>query len=134
MERFSISMEEDLLKKFDGHLSSHGYSNRSEAVRDLVRKALVDEEWQKGEEVVGVITLVFDHHQRQLQDKLTELQHGYHCLIVSSTHVHLDHDNCLEVIIARGEASRVRRLADRLKATKGVKSSELAAASTGRKL
>jgi CopG family nickel-responsive transcriptional regulator len=134
MERFSISMESDLLEKFDGHLTAHGYSNRSEAVRDLVRKALVDEEWNAGEEVVGVITLVFDHHQRQLQDKLTELQHGYHCLIVSSTHVHLDHHNCLEVIIARGEASRVRRLADRLKATKGVKSSELAAASTGRKL
>lgn len=134
MERFSISMENDLLEKFDGHLNTHGYSNRSEAVRDLVRKALVDEEWEAGEEVVGVITLVFDHHQRQLQDKLTELQHGYHCLVVSSTHVHLDHHNCLEVIIARGEASRVRRLADRLKATKGVKSSELAAASTGRKL
>lgn len=134
MERFSISMDSELLGKFDDHLSAHGYSNRSEAVRDLVRKALVDEEWEAGEEVVGVITLVFDHHQRQLQDKLTELQHGYHCLIVSSTHVHLDHHNCLEVIIARGEASRVRRLADRLKATKGVKSSELAAASTGKKL
>jgi len=134
MERFSISMEDDLLGRFDRHLKERGYSNRSEAVRDLVRKALIDDEWESGEEVVGVITLVFDHHQRQLQEKLTELQHGYHCLIVSSTHVHLDHHNCLEVIIARGEASRVRRLADRLKATKGVKSSELAAASTGRKL
>lgn len=134
MERFSISMEEDLLKKFDGHLNGHGYSNRSEAVRDLVRQALIDEEWQAGEEVVGVITLVFDHHQRKLQDKLTELQHDHHDMIISSTHVHLDHHNCLEVIIVKGEAGSVRELANRLKATRGVKSSELTAASTGKKL
>ena len=134
MERFSISMEEDLLGKFDNHLSGHGYSNRSEAVRDLVRKALVDEEWDAGEEVVGVITLVFDHHQRKLQDKLTELQHDHHDMIISSTHVHLDHDNCLEVIIVKGKAGSVRELANRLKATRGVKSSELTAASTGKKL
>ena len=134
MERFSISMEEDLLKKFDGHLNGHGYSNRSEAVRDLVRQALIDEEWQAGEEVVGVITLVFDHHQRKLQGKLTELQHDHHDMIISSTHVHLDHHNCLEVIIVKGEAGSVRELANRLKATRGVKSSELTAASTGKKL
>ena len=134
MERFSISMEDGLLKKFDCHLAGHGYSNRSEAVRDLVRKALIDEEWQADEEVVGVITLVFDHHQRQLQDKLTELQHDQHDLIISSTHVHLDHHNCLEVIIVKGDAGSVRKLADQLKATRGVKSSELTSASTGRKI
>ncbi len=134
MERFSISMEGGLLKKFDRNLKKHGYSNRSEAVRDLVRKTLIDEEWKAGEEVVGVITLVFDHHQRQLQDKLTELQHDHHDLIISSTHVHLDHDNCLEVIIVKGEAGTVRKLADQLKATRGVKSSELTSASTGHKL
>ena len=134
MERFSISMEDGLLKKFDHHLSGHGYSNRSEAVRDLVRKELVDEEWNAGEEVVGVITLVFDHHQRQLQDKLTEVQHDHHDMIISSSHVHLDHHNCLEVIIVKGEAGSVRELADRLKATRGVKSSELTSASTGQKL
>jgi CopG family nickel-responsive transcriptional regulator len=134
MERFSISMESGLLKKFDGHLSARGYSSRSEAVRDLVRKALVDEEWTAGAEVVGVITLVFDHHQRQLQDRLTEIQHGCHHIIISSTHVHLDHDNCLEVIIVKGAAETVRSLADRLKAVRGVKSSELSAASTGRNL
>jgi len=133
MERFSISMEDGLLKKFDRNLKKHGYSNRSEAVRDLVRKTLIDEEWKAGEEVVGVITLVFDHHQRQLQDKLTEVQHDHHDLIISSTHVHLDHDNCLEVIIVKGEAATVRKLADQLKATRGVKSSELTSASTGRK-
>ncbi|MBI9020869.1 MAG: nickel-responsive transcriptional regulator NikR [Verrucomicrobia bacterium] len=134
MERFSISMDDGLLAKFDRHLGAHGYSNRSEAVRDLVRKVLVDEEWNAGEEVVGVITLVFDHHQRQLQDKLTELQHDHHDIIISSTHVHLDHHNCLEVIIVRGVAGSVRELADQLKATRGVKSSELTAASTGRRL
>ena len=134
MERFSISMEDDLLGKFDRHLKERGYSNRSEAVRDLVRKALIDEEWSAGEEVIGVITLVFDHHQRKLQDKLTELQHDHHDMIISSTHVHLDHHNCLEVIIVKGEAGSVRELANRLKATRGVKSSELASASTGKKL
>ncbi|HPR83899.1 MAG TPA: nickel-responsive transcriptional regulator NikR, partial [Pontiellaceae bacterium] len=102
MERFSISMEDDLVQKFDGHLERRGYSNRSEAVRDLVRKALIDEEWQAGEEVVGVITLVYDHHQRQLQDKLTAIQHDHHDRIISSTHVHMDHHNCLEVIIVKG--------------------------------
>jgi CopG family nickel-responsive transcriptional regulator len=134
MERFSISMDEDLLKKFDEHLNAHGYSNRSEAVRDLIRRALIDEEWNAGEEVIGVITLVFDHHQRQLQDRLTELQHDHHGMIISSTHVHLDHHNCLEVIIVKGAAGMVRELADQLKATRGVKASELSAASTGRKL
>lgn len=134
MERFSISMDDDLLHKFDRHLENHGYSNRSEAVRDLVRKALIDEEWQAGEEVVGVITLVFDHHQRQLLDKLTDLQHDHHDLIISSTHVHLDHHNCLEVIIVKGEAGSVRKLADQLKATRGVKSSEMTSSSTGCKL
>ena len=118
MERFSISMEDDLVQKFDGHLERRGYSNRSEAVRDLVRKALIDEEWQAGEEVVGVITLVYDHHDR----------------IVSATHVHMDHHNCLEVIIVKGEAREIREMADLLKAAKGVKSGELTAASTGRKL
>lgn len=134
MERFSISMESDLLNKFDGHLTNRGYSNRSEAVRDMVRKALVDEEWASGEEVVGVITLVFDHHQHQLQDKLTDIQHDHHDMIISSTHVHMDHHNCLEVIIVRGDALKIREMADRLKATRGVKSGELTAASTGNKL
>ncbi|MDK2858281.1 MAG: CopG family transcriptional regulator, nickel-responsive regulator [Verrucomicrobiota bacterium] len=134
MERFSISMEDDLLEKFDRHLSRRGYSNRSEAVRDLVRKTLVDEEWESGEEVVGVITLVFDHHQRQLQEKLTEIQHDHCRIIISSTHVHLDHHNCLEVIIVKGDAGKVRELADRLKAPRGVKSSELTATTTGRRL
>lgn len=134
MERFSISMEEDLIEKFDSHLERRGYSNRSEAVRDMVRKALIEEEWQSGEEVVGVITLVYDHHQRQLQEKLTDIQHDHHGMIISATHVHMDHHNCLEVIIVKGEASKIRAMADLLKAAKGVKSGELTAASTGHKL
>lgn len=131
MERFSISMEDDLVQKFDEHLARRGYSNRSEAVRDLIRKALIDEEWQAGEEVVGVITLVYDHHQRQLQDKLTDIQHDHHSMIISATHVHMDHHNCLEVIIVRGVASEIRKMADLLTAEKGVKSGDLTAASTG---
>ena len=133
--RFGVSMNDDLLEKLDSIVERRGYPNRSEAIRDLVRAALVEDEWGTSTgEVLGVLVIVFDHHQRQLQDRLTEIQHGCHHIIISSTHVHLDHDNCLEVIIVKGAAETVRSLADRLKAVRGVKSSELSAASTGRNL
>jgi len=132
LERFSISLEQDLLKKFDRHLRSHKYGTRSEAIRDLIRKSLVKEEWDADEEVVGVISLVYDHHQRRLQDRITDAQHDYHHRVISTTHIHLDHDNCLEVIIARGNAGRVKELSERLTALRGVKNGSLSAASTGR--
>jgi CopG family transcriptional regulator, nickel-responsive regulator len=132
LERFSISLEQDLLKKFDRRLRSRKYASRSESIRDLIRKSLVEEEWDADEEVVGVVTLVYDHHQRRLQDRITEVQHDFHQFVVSTTHIHLDHDNCLEVIIARGNAGRIKTLADSLIALRGVKNGELSTASTGK--
>jgi CopG family nickel-responsive transcriptional regulator len=129
--RFSVSLEDKLLGQFDRYLAARKYVNRSEAVRDLIRKALVHEEWKADKEVVGVISIVYDHHQRLLQDKLTEIQHEYHHDVVSTTHIHLNHDDCLEVIIARGKASRVKSLAERLIAIRGVKDGALSMSSTG---
>lgn len=132
--RFSVSMDEKLLTRFDEYLDRRGYSNRSEAVRDFIRNVLVNEEWEQDSEVVGVVTLVYNHHQPQLQEKITELQHEYHHHITSTTHVHMDHDNCLEVTIVKGRASQVRELAEKLIALRGVKNGNLTMSSTGNQL
>ena len=131
LKRFSISLDDKLLAQFDDYIQPRGYSNRSEAVRDLIRKVLVNEEWEQDSEVVGVVTLVFNHHQPQLQEKITELQHAYHHQITSTTHVHMDHHNCLEVTIVKGRASQVRELAENLIALRGVKNGNLTMSSTG---
>jgi CopG family nickel-responsive transcriptional regulator len=131
LKRFSISLDDKLLAQFDDYIQPRGYSNRSEAVRDLIRKMLVNEEWEQDSEVVGVVTLVFNHHQPQLQEKITELQHAYHHQITSTTHVHMDHHNCLEVTIVKGRASQVRELAENLIALRGVKNGNLTMSSTG---
>ena len=131
LKRFSISLEEDLLEGFDSYVNQHGYSNRSEAVRDLIRKALVSEEWASDSEVVGVVTMVYDHHKSQLQERITELQHDFYELITSTTHIHMDHHNCLEVTIVKGIASKVQDLAGRLIALRGVKDGSLTMSSTG---
>ena len=131
LKRFSISLDEQLLEQFDGYIRPRGYSNRSEAVRDLIRKVLVNEEWEQDSEVVGVVSIVYNHHQPQLQEKITELQHTYHHLITSTTHVHMEHHNCLEVTIVKGRATLVRELAENLMALRGVKDGNLAMSSTG---
>ncbi|MDY0391028.1 nickel-responsive transcriptional regulator NikR [Desulfobulbus oligotrophicus] len=132
--RFSVSMDEKLLARLDEYLQRRGYSNRSEAIRDFIRNVLVNEEWEQDSEVVGVITLVYNHHQPQLQEKITEIQHEYHHQITSTTHVHMDHDNCLEVTIVKGRASQVRDLAEQLIALRGVKNGNLTMSSTGDQL
>ncbi|NLE66058.1 MAG: nickel-responsive transcriptional regulator NikR [Lentisphaerae bacterium] len=120
--RFSTALEPDLLAAFDRFIKRHGYRNRSEAVRDLIRKNLVDEEWRSARgSVVGVISLVYAHRQHSLQDRLTDLQHTAHDLIISTTHIHLDRANCLEVIMVRGPAVRVKALADSLITLRGVR-------------
>ena len=134
LKRFSVSLKENLLADFDKFIRRCQYSNRSEAVRDLIRKALVQREWEADKNVIGVITLVYDHHQHQLQGTITQIQHDFHDRIISTTHVHMDHDNCLEVIIVRGKALEVRELSERLIATKGVKNGDLAMSSTGKHL
>jgi len=134
LSRISVSMEAGLLRSFDAQIKARGYPTRSKAIGDLIRGSLVREEWKTGEEVAGAIVLVYDHHSRDLSRRLTGIQHDHYGLIVSSQHVHMDHDNCLEVIVARGKAGDVEKLAQKLKAVKGVKYASLAAASTGRNL
>ena len=134
--RFGVAMDEDLLGRFDELVAKRGIAtNRSEAVRDLVRDALVDEQWEApDEEIVGTITMVFDHHANDLAEKLDSLQHAHHDKVVSSMHVHLDAHNCLEVIVVRGTSSDVRDIADGLLGTKGVKHGKLVTTTTGRHL
>ena len=132
LKRFSISLEDNLLEIFDKHIKARSYTNRSEAIRDLIRKAFVKKEWQADKLVMGVVSLVYDHHQPNLQDRLTEVQHDYHHQIISSTHVHMDHDNCLEVIVVRGKAKEIQELADRMMALRGVRDGNLAMSSTGK--
>ncbi|BCL62270.1 putative nickel-responsive regulator [Desulfomarina profundi] len=134
LKRFSISLEENLLEIFDEHIQAHSYNNRSEAIRDLIRKAFVKKEWQADKQVMGVISLVYDHHRPNLQEKITVVQHDYHHHIVSTTHVHMDHDNCLEVIVVKGRAKDVQDLANKLIALKGVRDGHLAMSSTGKSL
>lgn len=120
--RFSVSTESRLLDRFDALIAEQGYVNRSEAIRDLIRSALVDDALaDENSPAVGTVTLVYDHHFSDLSDKLTEHQHTHHESIVSTLHIHLDHHHCLEVIVLRGQAGEIRRLADSLIGTKGVK-------------
>ena len=131
--RFGVSMDSELLASFDDLIDRKGYSNRSEAIRDLVRNELVHLEWEHvDEETVATVTLVYSHEVRELADKLLELQHESHQIVVSCLHVHLDAHNCLEVLVLRGAAGRVRQVADRLVSTKGVRHGKIAMTTTGR--
>lgn len=132
--RFGVSLDSDLLDRFDDLIARKGYTNRSEAIRDLIRDALVEHEWDADEETIGTVTIVYDHHVRALTDKLTSIQHDFQQLIVSGMHVHLDHDHCLEVLVVRGRGSEIRQVADTLIGTKGVKHGKLATTTTGKSL
>ncbi len=132
--RFGVSMDARLLEMLDGLVERRGYANRSEAVRDLVRSEHVRDVWETGRRsVVGTLTLVYDHHVPDIGDRLTSLQHDEGDLVHSTMHVHLSHNMCLEVIVLKGRASRVRKLADRLIAARGVKHGRLVA-TTGEEL
>ncbi len=132
--RFGVSLEKELLDKFDRLIKEKKYSNRSEAIRDLIRENLVKREWVEGKEVAGAITLVFDHHKRDLVNILTDIQHDFYQIIISSQHIHLDHSNCLEIIVVRGKPTEVRELANKLKSNRGVKYGALSIATTGKEL
>ncbi|MBE3111741.1 MAG: nickel-responsive transcriptional regulator NikR [Acidobacteria bacterium] len=132
--RFGISLGKDLLDRFDALVAERGYASRSEAFRDLIRGSLVEEEWRTGGEVAGAVTLVYDHNKKDLVSRLTDIQHDAHDLILSTQHIHLDHDHCLEIIAVRGRAADVRRLADSLRSVKGVLQGTVNMASTGKKL
>lgn len=121
LTRIGVSIEESLLHKFDGLIAETGYKNRSEALRDLVRDALLEHNWKKDEQLVaGSIMLFYNHQKRHLMDELTKLQHDMHHHIMATTHFHLDEANCLELIVVKGKAKEVQQLKDNLASLKGV--------------
>ncbi len=130
--RFGVSLESSLLETFDPLVERLGYKSRSEAIRDLIRDRLVEEDWAVGTmKTIGVLSLVYNHDVRDLSDALTRIQHKYLDLVVSSTHIHVDHHNCLEVIILRGEANLIKKVSDELLSTRGVKHGKLSMTTTG---
>jgi CopG family nickel-responsive transcriptional regulator len=132
LSRIGVAIDSGLLDQFDRLIESRGYTNRSEAFRDLIRDELVEKSWQDpASKVVGTVTLVYDHHVRLLSEKLTDMQHDFHSHILSTLHVHLDHDHCLEVLVVRGKAAAVKKIADALISTKGVRHGRLTITTTG---
>src|SRR5579871_4074118 len=132
LSRIGVAIDADLLDQFDRLIAKRGYTNRSEAFRDLIRDELVQKSWESPDShVVGTVTLVYDHHVRMLNDKLTDTQHEHHRSILSTLHVHLDHDNCLEVLVVKGRSAEVRKIADVLISTKGVKHGRLTVTTSG---
>jgi CopG family transcriptional regulator, nickel-responsive regulator len=133
--RFGVSLDDELLHKFDALIEKTGYSSRSEAIRDLIRNRMVEEEWKEESTItVGILGLTFDHDARELTEKLTKIQHQYIDAIVSSTHLHLDSHNCLEVILLKGESGLIKKIADELISTRSVKHGKLLTMSTGSQL
>jgi len=134
MKRFGVSLPDSLISKFDRLIKEKGYSTRSKAIADLIRQELVKKEWQQNKEIAGAITLIYNHHKRELLDKLTDIQHNFQKIIISTQHIHLDKENCLEIIAVRGSPKEAQKLADTLKAVKGVKHGVLSMSSTGKEI
>ena len=134
LERLSFTIEKPLLQKMEKLMKRGKFTNRSEFIRDLIRSRLVEHEWEHDEEALGTITLIYDHDTRQLSDKLTSLQHEQHHAIMATTHIHLDHHLCAEMIMCRGRAHILRELSEQLGQQKGVLHSKLAMSSTGKQL
>jgi CopG family nickel-responsive transcriptional regulator len=132
--RFSVSVEQALLDRFDGLNQVKQYTNRSEALRDLIRKELVQQEWKSGSDVVGTITLIYDHHKRDVLIRVMDMQHDFQEVIICTQHIHLDHHNCLEIVAAQGKAEEVQRLADALRSIKAVRHVTLSMSSTGKEI
>lgn len=135
LTRFGMSLDSSLLKQFDKLIDEKGHQNRSEAIRDLIRDALVQRQWQKEKGMlVGTITIIYDHHVRELSEKMIHLQHDHFVEIISTLHVHLDHNHCLEVLAVKGKAEQVRHIADELIGMRGVKHGKLVTTTTGKDL
>ena len=135
VSRFSVSLPPSLLSQLDRMASEKGYDNRSLAIADMIRDHLVEHRQKFGsEEIAGTITLVYEHHKQHVQETLTDIQHDHHAVIISTLHVHFDHHNCLEVLIVRGQAAVIRKIADELIAAKGVKHGKLTVTTTGKDL
>ena len=129
--RFGVSLEKALLEKFDDRIRRRKYTNRSEAIRDMIRQELLSQQWETGGDVAGAITYIYDHHTRELLSKITDVQHDHQELIISTQHIHLDHHHCLEIVAVKGRVKNVMKLADSLKAIKGVRHCTLSMTGTG---
>ena len=132
--RFGVSLPNSLLTNFDQLIQQKGYQNRSEAIRDLIRDRLVKQEWESNKETVGAITIVYNHHTRELSKVLTNLQHAFYKAIISTLHVHLDQHNCLEVLVVKGKGNELKKMSERLIGTKGVKHGNLSLTTTWKNL
>ncbi|MBQ9337192.1 MAG: nickel-responsive transcriptional regulator NikR [Lentisphaeria bacterium] len=132
--RVSLSLEAPLLEKLDRMAERQDYRNRSEFIRDLVRAQIARKEWETGGEVIGTLTVIYNHHQRGLTEKLVELQHHCHETVLASTHVHLSHEICAEMIMLRGQGSGINELANAIRRQRGVLHAELAMSTTGEKI
>jgi len=133
--RIGVSLEDVLLKRFDGYIAEHGYTNRSEAIRDLIREKLIMEDWSDPNSItMGLAMLVYDHHASDLGRRLERIQHNHFHQVLSTTHIHIDHDNCLEIVVLKGRAEDIRTLAHSMTALKGVKCGRFVPATTGQGL
>lgn len=135
LTRFGVSIDSRLIKQFDSLIGRKGYATRSEAIRDMIRDSLVEQEWEaEDRETVGTITIVYNHHTRELEHALTDMQHKSFHQIISTLHVHLDAHNCLEVLVVKGKSQEIKKIADRLIGTRGVKHGKLTMTTTGKEL
>ncbi|MBD3380293.1 MAG: nickel-responsive transcriptional regulator NikR [Candidatus Omnitrophica bacterium] len=134
ISRFGISLPGDLVDKFDKLIKQKGYTSRSKAFGDLIRQEIIKVEWTEGKEIAGAITFVYDHHKSDLLSKVTNVQHDFQDVIISTQHIHLDHHNCLEIIAVKGDPKKVQSLKDILKSLKGVKHATLGMSSTGKEV
>jgi CopG family nickel-responsive transcriptional regulator len=132
LSRFGVSLEGELLRRFDAFIGAEGYDNRSQAIAGLIRKEFVLDSFAHGGPVAGAVTIVYDHHKREVVNKLMDIQHDHGGIIISSQHVHLDHDNCLEIVAVKGPGAKVKALADALKSVKGVKHATLSVTCSGK--
>ena len=130
--RFGISLPKDLIDKFDKLIRGKKYTNRSKAFGDLIRQELIKKEWLEGKEIAGAVTLIYGHHKRELLNKITDIQHDFQKIIISTQHIHLDHSNCLEILAIKGNPKEAQKLTDTLKSTKGIKHATLSMSSTGK--
>lgn len=126
LTRFGVSIETKLLNQFDQLITQKGYTNRSEAIRDLIRETLVKVKVNNPQQdAIGTLTMIYDHHSGNLTTRLLDIQHDHHTEILTTTHIHIDHRNCLEVLVLKGKAGRIQKLANNIKALKGIKHGEL---------
>jgi CopG family nickel-responsive transcriptional regulator len=132
ISRFGVSLEADLLRRFDSHIVAEGYTNRSKAIADMIRKEFVSDTFNRGGVIAGVITIFYDHHKRELVNRIMDIQHDHSGIIISAQHIHMDHDNCLEIIAVKGLCPKIKELADSLKSIKGVKHTTLSVTTVGK--